>query len=108
MDKAGDPGALITHVRRPLGFNPSPLNEMTRNNKSLIVEFRRAVEEHDETGVIERKFRSFLSNFCTEVESGLASRHSLDVFAIAMSLRTCVPNVVAMPGFFNIAWKHLS
>jgi hypothetical protein len=73
-----------------------------------MVEFRRAVEEHDETGVIKRKFGSFLSTFCKEVESGLASRHSLDVFAIALSLRTCAPNVVAMPGFLDIAWKHLS
>jgi FKBP12-rapamycin complex-associated protein len=101
-DKTGDPGALITHLGRLFEFDPSPLNEVTRNNKSLMVEFRRAVEERDEKSVIERKFRSFLSGFCKEVESGLANRHSLDVFAIAPSLRTCVPNVVAMPGFYDV------
>jgi hypothetical protein len=47
-----------------------------------------------------------MSGFCTKAKSELPNRHSLDVVAIALSLRIRLLDIVAMRGFYGVNRQH--
>jgi hypothetical protein len=62
---------------------------------------KRAIEEGSQA-LVSYRVRRFFRDFGKEVEDEFSLRRSLDIFTLSESLSKCEPNVIAMPGFYDV------